>query len=169
MRTTSFRQPIARPRTLGPEHNPWFWNPARLGVRLAPEDFRQRLHDLGEELEVTWNPVTERWQVFARTPRIQHPICQGWKLLFVHHLDGAYLPLDERLFARLYAASVLTHGSAKEYFNRIVAEMERDEERKNARQRQDAIDIAMPFWEHSQIKVSMCGESSGSKFSTYHS
>jgi len=46
--------------------------------------------------------------------------------------------------------------------------MERDREQIEQRQRQDAIDLAMPSYDHSQISVAMRGRSNGSKFSTYH-
>ena len=171
MRGQPFRQRIARPRAIpGPETLHWYWNPSRFGVELAPEWFRRKLKEIGEELEVTWSPVHERWLVFSRAPRVQHKICSGWRLLFVNQEpSGEYLPLDERVFARLVAASVITHGSAKAYFDRIKAEFERDNERKDRKHTQDTIDLAMPSWEHSQIKVSGFGPSSGSKFSRYHS
>lgn len=164
MRPGQFTQAIAKPRKLGPETNPWFWNPARIGIKLAPVEFRAKLHEFAPEVEVTWNPITERWQVFTRSEKFSHPICQGWKLLWIHQLNGEYIPLDERLFARLYSASVLAHGSAKEYFLRIQAEQERDDRKREELHRQEAIDIAMPFYEHSQIK----NIGKGSKFSTYH-
>jgi hypothetical protein len=163
-RANPFRIPVAKPKKLGPEVNPWFWNPNNPSVRTAPESFLRRLSELGNDLAITWTPIQERWLVWAKAPRIQNPICQGWRLLFIHNgPDGEYAPLDERVFARLYASSVYEHGSAKQYFARIQAEMERDRERKDARQRQDAIDIAMPYWEHSQIK----NIGKGNKFSTY--
>ena len=155
---------------LGPEHNPWFWNPTNVSARLAPEWFRTKLHEVGEELEASWNPITERWQIFSRAPRVQYPLCRGWKLLFVvRGADGEYAPLDERVFARLYNASSMAHGSAKEYFRRVEAEMERDRERRERDWRQESLDRAMPHWDFSQIKVSMRGKSNGSKFSTYFS
>lgn len=165
----AFRQAVARPKPKGPEYNPWYWNPNRIGVQTTPDWFKSQLKAVGEELEVTWNPITHRWYVWSRAPRLQHPICQGWRLLFVNQdIDGAFLPLDERVFARLYAASTMAHGSAKAYFDRIKAEMERDKERAARKHQQDTIDLAMPSWEHSQIKVGY-GPSNGSKFSTYHS
>lgn len=167
MRTSSFQQPVSRPRVIpGPETNPWFWHPARVGARSAPSWFTERLADLGDELACTWNPINERWQIWSRAPRMQHPVCQGWRLLFVHNGPaGEHLPLDERVFARLYAASVHEHGSAKAYFARIQAEMERDKAKQVEQSRQDAVDMAMPYWEHSQIK----NIGKGNKFSTYHS
>ena len=166
----SFKQAIAKPQKLGPEYNPWFWNPSRVDARFAPDEFRKRLkREMGSELEVTWNPINQRWQIWSQSPRTQSPICQGWRLLFIHNgPSGEHLPLDERVFARLYHASVMAHGSGKAYFERIVQEMDRDRARKDKAQHQDLLDRAMPSFEHSKIQVSGAGKSNGSKFSTYH-
>lgn len=167
MRSAPFKQPIKRPtRIPDPSENPWFWHPSNVYARRAPEYFRAPLRaQMGEELDVTWNPVIERWQVWTRAPKIQHPVCQGWRLLFIHNAaDGSYLPLDERVYARLYSASARVHGDGKKYFDRIQSEYWRDQERKEKRLRQEAVDQAMPFWEHSQIK----NIGKGNKFSTYH-
>jgi hypothetical protein len=154
---------------LGPEHNPWFWNPARGSVKTAPPSFRSKLAQDHPTIEVTWNPIEERWQVFDRCARVNHPICQGWRLLFIHRdVDGGYLPLDERLFARLYHASADAHGSAQKYFERVASEMIRDREKEEQKSLDDSIQHAMESFNHSQISVAMRGKSSGSKFSTYH-
>lgn len=166
-----FKVPVRKAEKVGPEYNLWYWNPNRAGVRTAPAWFMEKLEefDRDDDLAVTWNPITERWQLWARSPRLVHPICQGWKLLFVHKgPSGEYLPLDERVFARLYWASARAFGSAKSYFERIASELQRDREKRDNQIKQDQIDQAMPFFDHSQIKVSMFGPSSGSKFSTYH-
>ncbi len=160
-----FRLQPSRPTPLGPETNMWYWNPNRPGVKSAPDWFMEKLHDVGEELSCTWNPITERWQVFSRAPRLQHPICSGWKLLFVHETASKeYLPLDERLFARLYAASVMEHGSARRYFERITAEIERDRAKREADRLDETIQMGMEVFNHSQIR----NIGNGSKFSTYH-
>jgi hypothetical protein len=168
-RSPGFRQAISKPKALGPEHNQWFWNPNRFGIQLAPDHFMKMLHELGPELSATWNPIIERWQIWCKAPQINHKICQGWKLLFiVRGVAGEYLPLDERTLARLYSASVLSSGSAKQYFDRMVSEMERDKERREKQYQADLIDGAMPSFDHAKIQVSGFGKSSGSKFSTYH-
>lgn len=158
-----------QPKIPGPEHNIWFWHPGRIGVRFAPSDFRRRLQEIDPELDVTWNPIIERWTVWMKKPSLQTPICQGWGLLFVvKEPNNSYRPLDERIFARLYEASTRKWSNAKTYFAAVEREIEREKELKSKRSTQDAIDIAMPSFEHSQIKVGY-GKSSGSKFSTYHS
>jgi hypothetical protein len=165
-----FKQDIAKPSRVGPEMNPWFWNPNQVSVRFAPAEFMRKLHQLGEELSCTWNPITERWQLWARSNKINQKVCRGWNLLFIHNeRDGSYAPLDERVFARLFHASVLSSGSGKEYFARVMSEMEREQAKRERDSLQDSIDAAMPSFEHGQIKVAMRGKSSGSKFSTYHS
>jgi len=165
-----FKQPIARPKALGPEFNPWFWNPNNVSAQFAPDHFRRRLwREMDPQLDVTWNPINQRWQVWARSERMQNPVCRGWRLLFIHNgPEGEYLPLDERVFARLLYASADVHGSAKAYFDRIASEYQRDREKTEKKNLDDQIDMAMPYFEHSQIKVSGFGKSNGNKFATYH-
>jgi hypothetical protein len=102
-------------------------------------------------------------------PTITFKLCPGWRLLFVHRgPDGEYLPLDDRLFARLYHASAAKWGSGRQYFDRIASEAARDREKAEKQARQDSLDAAMPAFEEAQIKVSMFGPSNGSKFADYH-
>lgn len=161
---------ISKPSvTPGRETIPQFWYPQRAGVRFADSRFRERLHEFDPALEVVWNPIIERWQVWTKQPRIQNSFCPGWMLLFIHNgPSGEHLPLDERVFARLYACSARQHGSMKGYFDRIASEMERDREQHEKWARADAVDRAMPLWDHSRIRVGY-GAANGSKFSQYHS
>lgn len=164
-----FQTTPSKVKSFDPEFNPWFWNPNRLGIKLADKDFRARLkNEMGQELDITWNPIQSRWQVWMRSANLNHPICQGWKLLFIHQTgDGSFLPLNELIFARLYSCSAEAQGGAKRYFDRMVNEMERDKERQDRKHAQDTIDAAMPSFDHSKIQVSGFGKSNGSKFSTY--
>jgi len=160
--------PLAKPGKPEPAVNVWFWNPQRYGIDHGPEWFTKRLHNIDPELEVTWSPMHERWLVWAKSPKLVHPVCQGWRLLFVHHdRDHNYLPLSELVFARIFEASVFAQGSAKAYFDRIIDEQERDDVRKETRLSTEAIDRAMPQFDYSKIKVSGYGPSNGSKFSTF--
>lgn len=169
-----FKTPIGnRAGRLGPEVNPWFFNPNRIGAGEAPAWFRAKLREVDPDglIDVRWNPVKERWAAFYRKPNFQHKLCSGWQLLMIVEdpHTHAYMPLDERFLAALYQASGRKWGNGREYFLAIEREVERDRERKEAKQAQDAIDLAMPAFEHSQISVSMHGPSNGSKFSTYQS
>ena len=167
-KSAPFAQAIKKPVYLGPEYNAWYWNPNRASIQFAPDWFRLKLRELDghEDLSVTWNPITERWQVWTRAPKIVHKICSGWRLLFIHNgPKGEYLPLDERVLARLYWSSAAAYGDGKRYFQAIQREMERDKEAAERKSLQDTIDAAMPSWEHSQIK----NIGKGSKFATYHS
>lgn len=165
-RTQQFAQQVARPTPKGPETIPWWWNPNNVYATQAPSWFRDKLEALDPNLAVTWNATTARWQLFVRAPKVQHPLCRGWRLLFVHHDgEGGYLPLDERIFARIYAIDARHQGDAKQYFERVVSEMERDKARAEAAHLQESIDIAMPHYEYSQIK----NIGQGNKFSTYFS
>ena len=157
---------------LGPEHSDWYWNPNRIGARPAPAWFQERLREVDPDgfVDVRWNPIRERWAAFYRKPSFSHQLCQGWTLLMkVEYPDGGYMPLDERLLAALYAASGRRWGNGREYFLAIEREIEREREQRDRARTQEAIDLAMPTFEHSQISVSMRGKSRGDKFATYQS
>lgn len=157
---------ITRSFVKGPEGNPWYWNPNRVSIKFAPDWFMKQVREIGDELSITWNPIIERWQVWGRAPRINNPICQGWRLLFVHNdADGGYLPLDETVLARLYACSVLEHGSAKRYFDRVLQEKIREEEERERRFNQESQDRAEDYRQYGQIK----NIGHGSKWSNYFS
>lgn len=163
-----FKESIARRQTIPQEALPHYWHPNRPDSRLAPEWFRAKVKQLGQELEVCWSPMHERWLVWMRKPRVTHRLCPGWWLLFVHQTaNREYLPLDERLLARIESCSVKADGSARKHFDRIAAEIERDRQRADEQWRQDTLDMALPFYDYSQIKISMAGPSNGSKFATY--
>jgi hypothetical protein len=167
MRPHPFRVPVAKKVALGPEHNPWYWNPNRVGAGEAPTWFKAKLREVDPEgdIDVRWNPVKQRWGVFYRKPSMRHPLCSGWVLLFLaQYEDGSYLPLDERILARLYEASAAKWGNGKKYFQQVVDQIEHEKTSREKQHTQDTIDIAMESFEHSQIK----NINSGSNFSKYH-
>ena len=158
--------------TPGPETNFWYWNPNRVGAGEAPSWFKAKLREVDPEgfIDIRWNPLRERWVAFYRKANFAHPLCQGWTLLMkIEYPDGSYMPLDERTLAALYNASGRKWGDGKRYFDAVEREIMAEKERAEKARTQEAIDVAMPAYEHSQIKVAMRGKSSGSKFSTYHS
>lgn len=159
-RSAPFKQAVAKPVRLAPETHPWYFHPFRPAVKFGPESFRKPLKEVGEELEVTWNPVNSYWSIWMRKPKINHPICQGWALLF----NVSPWELDERVFARLYSASTMKFGSGKEYFLAVEREMEREKERNDRNSTASAIDQSMEVFDYSQIK----NIGKGSKFSTFH-
>ena len=162
-RTPAFKTPVNRAKKLGPEYNPWYWNPFRADVRFAPEEFRRKLKEVDPDglTQVTWNPIIDKWGVFYRNPKIAHPVCSGWVLLFLVAPDE----LDERVLARLYSASAQKWGNARQYFAAVEREIEREREAKDRLRRSEAVDMAMPYWEHSRISTA----GKGNKFSEYHS
>ncbi len=107
---------------------PNFWHPQRFGVQYAPDDFRQQLRRIDPDLDCTWTPVDHRWLIWQRDPTIQSPICAGWSLKIVWQgHNNRFLPLDERVFANLFARQLWRYpGAGKGYFQRIMNEMERD-------------------------------------------
>lgn len=161
-RLPGYKTPVGKTKKLGPEFNTWFWNPNRIGAGEAPIAFRKQLREVDPDnlIDVRWNPIAEKWGVFYRKPSLSHPICSGWVLLFLVEPRE----LDERVLARLYDASAAKWGNGRQYFEAVQREIEREAERKEALRRQEAIDLAMPYWEHSRI--SNIGK--GNKFSKYH-
>lgn len=147
----------------------WYWNPSRPGVQLGPEWFRSKLHELSDELEVTWDAYHERWLVFMRQPRVQHPIGMGWTLLcVVQDEEGSYMPIDERVLAHLYVRSRKKWGDGLKYFEAVQREIEKEKEAADKADLDENIQQATEAFTHSQISVGY-GPSNGSKFSTYHS
>lgn len=165
----TIRVAVNKPKPQDDAIKPWFFSPRLAGVLFAPDSFRDRLKsEMGEELDATWNPILERWQLWMKAPQVSNKLCAGWKLLFIHNgPDGGYLPLDERVFARLYSASVAKWGSGKKYMEHILAEMDREKAAYEKKATADAIDASMPYYDHSQISISMRGQSNGSKFADY--
>lgn len=154
------------PRSLrpqGPETSPWYWHPGRVGVRSGPAWFERELEAVDAELRVTWNPITQRYQLFAPKPSLRSKLVWGWTLLFTFHPTEIGAPV----IARLYEASARKWGNGRDYFRAIERELERDKEKQEASSRQAVVDQAMESFDHSQIRVGY-GKSSGSKFSTYH-
>lgn len=164
-RVAPFSQPIAKPKKVSPEETWWFWYPDRVGIKKAPEWFDKDLKAIDNTLEVTWSPVHERWLVWARSNSI-NKLSPGWRLLFpVQYPDKSYMPLDERIFARLYSADGMQWGSAKHYFEHFMAEFERDKA-KREKDREDNVRYAAgEYYGHIVPSVSGYGPSNGSKFS----
>lgn len=161
--------PIAKPKKIGPETSWSFFHPGRVDARFCPDDFRKRVKALDDKLEIVWHPVHERWCVWVRNHHITHWMCAGWQLLFpVKHSDGTYCPLDERVLAEIINRSPRKHGNAKQYFERVLSEMNRDRKQKKTAHSDIIGQNARDRWDFAQIKVSMAGPSSGSKFTTHH-
>ena len=151
-----------------PEALHWFWSPSRVDAIFAPEWFLSQLRALDPDLTVTWDRFNERWLVWMRSPRFHAKQSQGWMLLFpVQYEDQSYMPLDERIFARLYSASAQKWGRGKDYFLAIEREMERDKEKAKRDRDGDVQYAAGEYYDHMKIQVSGCGPSNGSKFADH--
>ena len=153
-----------------PEAMSWFWSPSRVDAIYAPSWFLDQLHQMDPDLTVTWDVWNERWLVWMKQPRFQSKYSQGWMLLFpVRYEDGSYMPLDERVMARLYAASTQKWGRGRDYFLAIEREMERDKEKAKADRDDNVKHAAGEYYDHMKIQVSGCGPSNGSKFAAHFS
>ena len=162
-----FKVPIAKPKPLGPETHGWYFHPNRVGVRFAPRDFMKKVKEAmpDSDIEITWNPIRERWNVWLRAPRLQHPICWGWKLLFVVEYDGQYVPLDERTLAVMYERSGRKWGNLLNYWLAVEREQERDREKAQLSRNADIQHSAGEYYDYMKIK----NYGKGSKFSTHFS
>ena len=165
-KSAPFKQTPVRPKALPPEYNNWYWHPNRGSVRTAPDWFMAKLKDVDPDglVRITWNPIRERWQVFARDYKVQHPICWGWKLLFVVEQDGEYVPLDERTLAKIYERSGRKWGNLYEYWLKVEQVIERETARAE-KNRHDAVgDTSGDYYDYMQIK----NIGKGSKFTQFH-
>jgi hypothetical protein len=162
---SQFTQQIHKPtQVAGEDTNPWFWNPNRIGVQLAPEWFRRKLHEIDNELEVTWDRHNERWLVWVKKPRLQTRLCQGWLLLFpVHDGKGGFVPLDERTLAKVYEISARQWGDGKRYFEAVARERERDAERVDKTIAEDDKYRSYEYFDFTKPKVGYGSQVSSSK------
>jgi hypothetical protein len=154
-RVQQVKQEISKPVAGKIEDNPWFWNPGLYGIRREPSDFRKKLDDMGHpDIAVCWNPVNERWQVYCKAPRVDNPICRGWRYLFpVQLADRSYAPLDERTLAKIVSISADVNGNGLKYFERVASEMARDKANATKREEQDTFDSAGEFFDYTKPKV----------------
>lgn len=161
-----FQQTLTKPKSLPPQSSHWFWNPNQVGVRFAPEWFLKKLHEIDPDLTITWDNYQEKWLVWAKNDKLQSKLCRGWTLLFpVRYADGSYMPLDERLFSRLYGASATRWGNAKHYFDAIEREWERDRERAERSRNDEVKHSAGEYYDFMTIK----NIGKGNKFANHFS
>lgn len=166
----AFNVPIAKPQRLGPETSWSYFHPGRVDARFAPATFRAQVKALDPKLDIVWHPIHERWCVWVKNERIRHWMCAGWQLLFpVKYTSGAYMPLDERTLAEIVNRSPRKHGNGRQYFERVMEELDRDRRRKTQAGQDHVGAIARDRWDACQISVSMRGASNGSKFQKHHS
>lgn len=174
VRTNKAAAPItgqyATPTKLDPSVSWSFFHPGRCDVRFAPREFADQLHALDRNLEVVWHPIHERWCVWVRNAHVRHWMCPGWQLLFpVKQSNGEFCPLDARVLAEIVNRSPRKWGNGRQYFDRVIGEINRDRKMKKRTHENVVGAIARERYDFAQIKTSMCGPSNGSKFSTHHS
>ncbi len=117
----------------GPASMEVYWHPNRPGVEPCPEDFAQKLRDANGDLACCRPPAgapigkAPAWIIWYRRGRVTHRLCPGWLLLFVWRNDrDEPEPLDERIFAVLYASSAFKWGDGQKYFDRALTQVEAD-------------------------------------------
>jgi len=99
-------------------------------------------------------------------PKFRAPISPGWKLLFIlKDAEGGYVPLDERIFARLYSVSAAKWGNGRKHFEHIENVMNAEKEKAIADRRESVGYSAKEYWDFMAIK----SIGKGSKFATHWS
>lgn len=159
----AFKQEIVKGNAKSEESIPSWWNPSRAGLKSAPEWFLRRLEEFDPELKCVWNGFTENWQIFCKSDRIKSPIARGWLLIRripPEDLREHNVPL---ILAALWAQSARRGVTGAEYFDRIMAEQDRDMELAKKAANQETADMMNDYWESTQIG----SHRKGSNFSNY--
>lgn len=133
-----FSKQVATPTVPPPESLAWWWHPGRAGVRVGPPTVRRKLAEVDPNLEITWNAYANHWSLWLRRPSMSHPICWGWNLLF--NVAPERLGDGSAVLARLYSASARAFGGAKQYFDAIQREEERDAAAREAARQFEAVE-----------------------------
>jgi hypothetical protein len=159
------------PTPLPEEDSLRYWHPQRFGVDRGPADFNAKLRQcFGDEVAVTWHPLRARWIGWAKSQRLTQTKQCGWQLLFVVETSwGDGLPLDNRTIAAFASQSRRLNGSARQYWDRIEAEIQRDHEKRSQHKRDDLHDWSHEMWQHWKPQISMRGPSNGSKMANHDS
>jgi hypothetical protein len=110
-----------------PEVLPWYWHPDRMGIERPPAAFDAQLKAIDKDLFVTYSKVHERWILWVRNARIQHPMCRGWQLLMIweHAYTKEFLPLTELMFHNIFMISASRFPNAVKYYEDIQAGIEK--------------------------------------------
>ena len=150
---------------------PHYWHPDRVGVQPAPEAVRREIAAIHPDLRVVKPPAgapmdCKPWIVWYRNPDVKHPLCPGWSLVFVWEFADTKTPkpLDNRLYANIYAVDGRRFGSALKYFNGCVDEISRD--RQKAKAQSQALTQSMSNDVEQYRKIKNIGM--GNKFALHH-
>lgn len=152
--------------TAPPDH---FWIPGRSVARLPEPEFLSQLSEVSERLDIGWNPIDHCHEIWVKDPSIRTEYCKGWRRLLKVQKDGEFIPLDGRALAAVYGKDASKFGGAKRYYDRIMAEIARNDESRDKAHKAKTKDMTKDYWDHTKIQISQYGESSGSKFANHHS
>lgn len=149
-----------------------YWHPDRPGVEQAPADFRRELAAMHEDLACVRPPgrapllyKRRAWLVWYRMPRVTHPLSPGWWLLFPWESPWhEALPLDNRVFANLYLRSRKLFPNAVQYFDKCMADVEREKQAREKSVRAETGARGRELYGFHQIK----NIGRGNKFALHH-
>jgi hypothetical protein len=148
-----------------------YWNPDRYGVEQAPAHVRKEIAKIHPDLRVV-KPAAgapmdvKPWIVWFRNPDVKHPLCPGWSLVFVWEFFDTKepKPLDNRLYANIYAVDGRRFGNALKYFNGCVDSVLH--ERKKAKAQSQELTQKMSADVEEYRKIKNIGK--GNKFALHH-
>lgn len=172
-RTAPFQMPInkAPEPKLPPGALFWFWHPERDGVEHSPRAFDVQLKAIHPGLFATRppagapKPCDQRWIIWQRDETQKNRVCPGWKLLFLWPpKDYDPIPLDNRVFANLAIIDPRRYASSREYFDGIVANLQREHQAREDSHHQYLADSRKEFFETHKIK----NIGRGNKFALHH-
>ena len=109
------------------ESMPNYWTPGKCPDRIRTSDaarIRRKMQKVDSNLDLAFNPVTERYAVFERTNAITLGWCRGWRLLF----DLEPHELDNRVMAGIYLADTSKRGGARKCYEQVIEQNKRDAE-----------------------------------------
>ena len=159
---------------------PFWYNPANPQVRMfrkPPAAFMRRLFHVNPDLPVTWDPVLERWCVWAiykkkrlpwwmRPGRGQDGPGGWWIIMVLEDQDGNPIDvLDNRTLATLFFTNQEKYRSAGQGAVMVERALLEEEQRNLREDREDAEDEAGEQYDYMAIK----NYGQGNKSHRFHS
>ena len=158
---------------------PFWYNPANPQVhtfRQPPVPFMRQLHHVNPDLTVTWDPIIERWCVWALYKKKRLPWWMrpgrgqsgpgGWWIISVLEdaVGDPILVLDNRTLALLFYTNQEKYKAAGQGALMVEQAMVEEEKKNNAEWRDDAEYAAGEHYDYMAIK----NIGKGSKFTEFH-
>lgn len=138
-----------------------YWHPDREGVEKCDPAFQAEV-DIATDgaVSIVRPPMNaplvkpHAWLIWLRKPSVTNWISPGWSMLIDWRVGPKNTPmaLDIRVFSYLHSVSLAKHGSAKAYFDKCVAEMQRDKAAKEKLHTDDMHARTADYFDYTKIK-----------------